>query len=232
MYYVAVCDDEAVYREQLLRMLEESKIQEHCVVSDFSSGNALLDACKARIFDLVFLDIEMPGLDGLRTAEALKALNPDMLIIFISNHPNYVFDAFKVEAFRFLIKPVAFENLREELTLAVEKLRSIRAIYALPEGSRVFPVKEIVYLEVRGHILTIHAGDTVSCKGKLDDEEARLAPNRFIRSHKSFLVNPRHILEIDGLAIHLRNGESVPVGKKRKIEVMVQFQDFLARYSV
>lgn len=232
MYYVAVCDDEAVYRQQLLRMLEESKIQEHCVVSDFSSGDALLDACKARIFDLVFLDIEMPGINGLKTAESIKKQNPDTLIIFISVHESYAFQAFDVRAFQYLVKPINAEKLKKELSLAIEKLCIIRAYYTTPDGELNFPIKNILYIDVQDHTLTIHANENFSFRGKMDDEERRLSVHQFIRCHKSYLVNPMFIREIKDLSIYLHTGECIPISKRKKSFVIQQFHNFVKRYSI
>lgn len=234
MLRIAVCDDEAFYCEDLIRSITYS-IHDEASVYGFDSGIDLIKAQKETPFDIAFLDIEMPGLSGIKTAAQLKSISRDLIVIFVSNHQQYVFDAFSVEAFRYLLKPVSQKKLQSELFLALEKYRSLHAVYTLQGRIQTaLPIKDILYLEIRGHVLLIHlwAQKTLYCKGKLNDEERRLTSHGFIRCHKSYLVNPKYIREIAKLSIRLQNGEDVPISKKKRPEVMKRFQEFLARYAI
>lgn len=232
MYNIAVCDDEEILRKQLLDMLKTPEIEGSCTITDFASGDALLKANEKQPFDVVFLDIEMPGTNGMETAEKLKAKNPDILIIFISVHHNFVSQAFRIPAFQYLYKPVKFADVKQELDLAMEKLRTVRALYTTPDGARTFPVKDISYLEVNDHFLIIVAGEPYSCRGQLGKEFARLEMHQFIRCHESFLVNPLHIHEICKMEIILRSNIRVPISKRRRPFVIQDYKAFLKRNAV
>lgn len=235
MIRIAVCDDEEFYRKSLIQLIDANKPIEQIAISEFDSGPALIKAHQEVPFGIVFLDIEMPGQNGLEVANCLKTISDDLIIIFVSNHKQYVFDVFSVEAFRYLLKPITPEHLKNELFNAIEKYLSLHAVYTLQNNTHaVLRVAEIVYIEIQGHTLHIHAlgPQTFTLKGKMDDEEQKLSPYGFIRCHKSYMVNPRAIREIDGMSLKLQNGIMLPIGKKKKAFVMTKFQEYIERYAI
>lgn len=232
MYNIAVCDDEEILRKQLLDMLKTPEIEGSCTITDFASGDALLEANEKQPFDVVFLDIEMPGTNGMETAEKLKAKNPDILIIFISAHKNYVNRAFHVPAFQYLYKPLDPNEVMQEMELAFENLRSTRAFYTTPDGMRVLLVREIRFLEIQGHVLTIHSQEIYSCRGTLDLEAEKLKTQKFIRCHRSFLVNPYYIDTFKRSEIILRSKEHVQMSKDKRPDVIREYKDFMKRHSI
>lgn len=119
---IAVCDDEPIFRKQLKAILEEYYCSLDVLVLSYSSGEELLGAVKGNPFDLVFLDIEMEGIDGLETAKRLNELVSDLPVILLTSHTELAMEGYEVRAFRFLGKPVDKRKLQEALG-AFEKLR-------------------------------------------------------------------------------------------------------------
>ena len=104
---IAVCDDLPEYRERLKELLEPYAAANGLEISEFSRGEDLLAACEEGTdWDIVFLDIEMDGITGIETGKRLRRLQRDAIVIFITSYVNYVSDAFRQDAFQFLLKPV------------------------------------------------------------------------------------------------------------------------------
>lgn len=122
MLSVAVCDDAVLECADLARRIREVLGREGigAAVKRFFAGRDLLEAGEA--FDLVFLDIRMPGMDGMELAKRLRGKQPDMMLIFVTSASEYVFEAYDVEAFHYLVKPVSEEKLREVLLHAAGKI--------------------------------------------------------------------------------------------------------------
>ena len=123
MLSIAVCDDEALQCCTLSKKIQVILEQMHipCTVRQFYSGNALLE--EAGYFDILFLDILMQGLDGMETARIFRQSSSDQILIFISSSREYVWNAYDVEAFHYLLKPVDDQKLELILQRAVQKTR-------------------------------------------------------------------------------------------------------------
>ncbi len=124
MLSIAVCDDEVIeccnMAKRIKEILEEMKIP--CIIRQFRSGGGLLQALES--FDVVFLDIIMQDLDGMKTAQILRERASDKILIFVSSSREYVFEAYDVEAFQYLLKPVEGRKLKSVLQKAVLKTKS------------------------------------------------------------------------------------------------------------
>ena len=115
MLSIAVCDDEIIeccnMEKRIKKMIEEMKIP--CIIRQFRSGRELLQALES--FDIVFLDIMMPEMDGMKTAQLFRKKASDKILIFVSSSREYVFEAYDVEAFQYLLKPVEDRKLKSVL---------------------------------------------------------------------------------------------------------------------
>ena len=147
---VAICDDESqiceVMRDKLQKYYFSSNI--NLSVKTFSSGEQVLESDLGRI-DVLFLDVDMPGLDGLKTAKAIRKKNKDMIIIFLTAYSEFVFESFKVDAFRFLIKPVKDSELTETLEAVQKKLYEPEEYLSFQFQNEIYSIKysDILYIE-------------------------------------------------------------------------------------
>lgn len=219
MLSIAVCDDEIVecarMAEKIRGTLEEMKVP--CFLHQFNSGEALLQS--EENFDIIFLDIMMDGLDGMKTAEGIRKKEFGGLLVFVSSSREYVFDAYDVEAFQYLVKPVDAEKLKRVLQRAVLKTEAVSSDFILVNRERqkqkIF-LQDILYFEIRGRLIDIHkTGGVSDYYGKIGILEEELREKGFFRCHKSYLIHLKYVKGYNRQEAILENGEKIPVSKRR-----------------
>lgn len=219
MLSIAVCDDEIIecagMAEKIRGTLEEMKVP--CFLRQFNSGEELLQS--EEDFDIVFLDIMMDGLDGMKTAKRIRKKASCRLLVFISASRDYVFDAYDVEAFWYLVKPVEREKLKQVLKKAVLKTEAASPDFILVNKGRqkqkIF-LRDILYFEIMGRLIDIHkTGGTSDYYGKIGILEEELREKGFFRCHKSYLVHLKYVKGYNRQEAVLDNGEKIPVSKRR-----------------
>lgn len=219
MLSIAVCDDEIIecagMAEKIRGTLEEMKVP--CFLRQFNSGEELLQS--EEDFDIVFLDIMMDGLDGMKTAKRIRKKASCRLLVFISASREYVFDAYDVEAFWYLVKPVETAKLKQVLKKAVLKTEAASPDFILVNKGRqkqkIF-LRDILYFEIMGRLIDIHKiGGTSDYYGKISILEEELREKGFFRCHKSYLVHLKYVKGYNRQEAVLDNGEKIPVSKRR-----------------
>lgn len=219
MLSIAVCDDEILecckLAGRISALLEEIKTP--CIVRQFNSGRELLQA--EEDFDIIFLDIIMRELDGMRTAQLFREKAFDGMFVFVSSSREYVFDAFDVEAFQYLLKPVDDRKLRRVLEKIVSrtKERSREFILVSKERQkRKLFLDDIYYFEIRGRVIEAHGAEGVfTYYEQIGVLEKNLQGKGFSRCHKSYLVNLRHVDGYTRQDALLDCGERVVIAKRR-----------------
>ena len=219
MLSIAVCDDEVVECCNMARkikdILEEMKIP--CIVRQFWSGEKLLQALEG--FDIVFLDIIMRDLDGMKTAQIFRKKAFDKILIFVSSSREYVFEAYDVEAFQYLLKPVDDRKLKSVLQKAVLKTESRSQEFIILSRDRqkkkLF-LDDIYYFEIKGRMVDAHGPEGIFTyyeqMGKLEN---KLQDKGFFRCHKSYLVNLKYVDRYNRQEVILENGEKIVIAKRR-----------------
>lgn len=219
MLSIAVCDDEIIecagMAEKIRGTLEEMKVP--CFLRQFNSGEELLQS--EEDFDIVFLDIMMDGLDGMKTAKRIRKKASCRLLVFISASRDYVFDAYDVEAFWYLVKPVEGEKLKQVLKKALLKTEAASPDFILVNKGRqkqkIF-LRDILYFEIMGRLIDIHkTGGISDYYGKISILEEELREKGFFRCHKSYLVHLKYVKGYNRQEAVLDNGEKIPVSKRR-----------------
>ena len=194
---IALCDDEKIFRDDIYRYI--IKYNPDYEIREFPNGRALLNSREE--FDIIFLDIEMPELNGMDTAAKLRNFSSDSIIIFLTSHIEKVQDAFKVRAFRFLTKPVQEDALKEAFTQAVKEISEQEKILINQKG-RISEVKidDIVYIEAFGDGTYIYdAKDNVyECTVQLKEWDSRLSGKNFFKIHKSYIISMRYVTGFTG----------------------------------
>lgn len=216
---IAIVDDEDAARKELAALLrtylaERSGPPVH--VHLFASGEELMASPLS--FDLVFLDIQMPGTDGMVTAQELRQRRFAGDIVFTTVLSEYVFDAFGVEAADFLVKPIATERLAGTLDRLLAKRQSSRQIIIRQRtGTTVVRLSEIESCEVRGRrlYLQLRDGREIIFYGKMDSFAAEL-DGRFFRCHRSYLINLDCVSAIGAGQIQLCSRRKVPLSRLRE----------------
>lgn len=219
MLWIAVCDDEAIACSKIAGkikgILEEMNMP--CQVRQFYGGRELLQSQET--FDIIFLDILMGGVDGMRTAQLVREKAYDKLLVFISASRDYVFDAYDVEAFHYLVKPIEDKKLRSVLQRAVSKTKERSQAFLLVskdrQNKKLF-LDDIYYFEIRGRLIEAHGtGGIFSYYGQIGVLEKELQGKGFFRCHKSYLVNLKYVDAYNRQEIILDHGERIAIAKRR-----------------
>ncbi len=231
MIRIAICDDEANTRAYLSSLIRAQSCP--CEIVEYASaGDCLADTQE---LDLLFLDIELApsgsGLDGMALARTIRerTTGPQPVIIFVTGYERYVFDAFDVGAFQYLLKPVDEEKFAQVFTRAVAQIGTAREkpgpVLTLQSAnaSKTVPLDSICYIESSNHKVELHLKDGVfACYAKIGDLEVELQ-DQFFRIHKGYLVNLSYVDGYSKSEVTLTNGERLLLSKYK-------YQDFVKAY--
>lgn len=213
------------YMEERIRKTGEPapKVPVPYSIRCFSDGHALLE--NGGDFDILFLDIQMRSPDGMETARRLRRQGNQCLLIFVTVLRECVFDAFSVEAYDYLVKPLEDVRFRRTMDRALDTLKQRAAQQAPPKklliqkdnSCEIIPMSQILYVEVLGRKIYLHQLDekvTVYC-GRLKDLERRVDES-FFKCHRSYLVNLAHVRGCHDGRVFLAQGKEIPVSRLRE----------------
>ena len=231
MITIAICDDSESVVNQLSgsiqRYAEETK--QEIVIHKFYSGVELLDKYSEN-YDILFLDIKMPGIDGLLTAEKIRKMDKDVSIIFLTSLIQHALRGYEVNATSYIIKPISYKRLSMEIDRWCHKQTSAKEPFIIvknAERSYKVLLKELVYIETANRKALFHTKDrNIMSYKKLRDLEEELKDFGFFRCHSSFIVNLSYIESIEKADSIIVTDEVIPVSQsKRKA-----FMQSLARF--
>ena len=238
MLRIAICDDDNS------AVMANKEITEKCLSQSGSVGridtytssdNLLYDITEDNFFfDLILLDIEMPGNTGMEMAEKIKPCLPNVKIIFITSHIEYAIDAFELSIFRYVPKNDIEKRLSAAVCDAVKLLRLEEGkIYTIQTKSRLekIPCKEIYYIERDGKNASITAAGGVSkVRKSLQQVYGELDAEEFIYIDRGCIVNMIHIMQVkEGMAV-LKNGVSLPISRTHLQEVKAQINNYWGKH--
>lgn len=231
---IAICDDEKKLRRHLRQLIEiHLELQGiSCLMQEYESGSALLEQLPGQQPDILFLDIEMPGMGGMDTARALRLSGYRMLIIFVTAYPDYVFEGYEVQAFHYILKPYQEQKIKKVLDMALEELQvQTLAYYAVEQksGTLRLNLNQICYFKSEGRKVcgVDREGRGVYFYRKLDDVQREL-PDYFQRVHNRYLVNMNYVSRAES-ARCVCNHEDIPVSRAYKQEMAVAFAQMMLK---
>jgi len=200
---IAICDDTAEDIKTLSEALYAYDASFNII--SYSNGETLIDdflECKHAI-DILFLDIYMPGTDGIKIAERIRRERKNIKIIFITSSNDHYPQAYEVFAFNYILKPLDRKRLYHIMDQALDEFKKENnQRISFSYRGKVYNVnyRDILYIESRDKFSLFHTsdGETMQCYNKLDSIEKELPSELFIRCHKSFIVNTSHITEMGG----------------------------------
>lgn len=194
MIRVAIVEDEASYaetiRNYILKYSNENNMKFE--VSLFSDGDEITKDYRP-IFDIIFLDVQMKFMDGMETAEYIRKLDKDVILIFITNMAQYAIKGYAVDALSFLLKPVPYFAFSQELMRSLERLKKRNKSFVLipsKEGVIKLTERNILYIENYKHRLIVHTdNEEYSFVGTMKEMETKLSDKHFYRCNNGYLVN-------------------------------------------
>ena len=229
MINVAIIEDENAAATELSKLIEQfgKERGNAFAVTRFTAAEQY-DA-KVGKFDILFIDIELPGMDGMSAARRIREKDEAVIIIFVTNMSRLAIEGYSVNALDYIVKPVTKASLFAAMTgalKALSKRRDVKIAVSTPTGDVCLSASEITYVEVFGHSLVYHTGTgEVTEWAALSKPEKILSPFGFVRAGKSYLVNLRYVTAINGDEITVA-GHALRVGRAKSKSLL----DALNRY--
>ena len=222
MIRIAICDDEKHMSDHIRAMASDffRKKNREIQLRTFLSGEELLNYDGQ--IDILFLDIQMNGVDGLETARKLRAGKFRGFLIFITVLKEMVFQSFEVQAYDYLVKPVdekQFRKTMERLYASMQNTSEDSLLVQQGYERRIVPKDEIVFCEVidRKIYLNLASGEVVDYYERIENLETKLG-SHFFRCHRSYLINLKHLKGYKNGTAYMDNGKEVPVSRLRSRE--------------
>ena len=237
MINIAICDDD----DDIINSIKSASSDystSHAIefeVHSFKCGEKLLES--KLNFDLVFLDIEMSGIDGLKTAQLFRQIDRRARIVYVTNHSEFALESYSVHPFDFVVKPFVSEriyNVLDDLTRYLSENAEKEAVIQLKgeDGPLLLSLRNIYVFEYTGNrrITVYTQSEQYRIKGSLSDIFSLINSESFISPHKSFIVNMEHIDKLNNFTLYTTNGIEVPVAQKKLKEFHNEFSRFIKNY--
>ncbi len=212
MINIAIVDDDDSFRAKLLDFIERYGRENslNLNVAAFCDGKEIVEDYKSS-FDIIILDIEMPQIDGMSAAEKIRALDEDVVLVFITNMSEYALRGYAVDALDFILKPVEYETFALKMNRVISRARSrerAQLLLTTAEGAIRIEISDIHYIEVQSRVLYYHTKSGVyKVRSSMQKAEKELEGRHFIRCNYWYLVNLRHVLNVHNNTVIVAGNE-------------------------
>lgn len=225
---IVLVDDEQLQLDYMQKLVQQAaaSLAIQIEVHQFLSGEAFLFALEDHPnWQLAFLDIEMAELNGMEVAHIVREKAPDLELVFATAYAEYAIEGYAVQALDYLLKPISLEKVTRVLTRFLEE-QPTEAIYIIVEidGQPIrINLDDLIYAEANvGEVKLVLSDQTLLLKMSLTDFEKKL-DDRFVSTHRSYLVNLQYVSRLLKTDVALNNGEMVPLSRRRAKEVQGAF---------
>ncbi len=233
MITIAICEDDKSYADGLLEKIKNSGVFGRFGYRCFSDGLMLKNAYEAgERFDIVFLDVEMPLLDGIAVGKYVNSVSPHTVIVFVTNYPQYAIDAYDCCAFHYLLKTVDEKRFVEVLKRARSRYDAQNKKYTAEtkNGFISLPISDIYYIEsFYKHLYINTENEQHIAKGTVKSAIGELEEYGFCRIHQGYIVNFSKVREIQGSEVIFDNGKKVMISVRKKSEVLKAYAEYIER---
>ncbi|MEE0379194.1 MAG: LytTR family DNA-binding domain-containing protein [Ruminococcus sp.] len=234
MIQIAIVDDESrqirFIQQSIQKFFRQKNREDDYRMDTFHSGESLL--MSSRSYDLIFLDIQMNGMDGIETAKKIRTWDRKVCVIYVSNYTEKMAASFIVHPFSFLPKPIRqsdiYKNLEDFLLYTQPEEPKTRLVFQTLEEQISVNMEDIFYFEYgqNRRVKLVATTGTWYLSSSMKSLEKQMESYGFLVPHKSFLVNPRQILSF-GAEIQMKNHEMIPIAKNRRKQVHEQISAYL-----
>lgn len=227
MIRIGICDDEEKVRDSLRFLLEKILDEKNeQIVYEFSDGLTASNWITKHPgeIDLLFLDIEMKNQNGMETAKLIRKNDSNISFAFVTGYSDYVYEGYEVEAIGYFIKPITLPQLEQLMNRMRKKMsasdETVTLCFKNADGTYRLPKSAILYLESdKRKIHVVTSSQTYSFYGKLDDYEARLTADGFVRIHNRYLINSASVTHIGNDSVTINQLE-IPFSRSHKKEAI------------
>ena len=235
MVKVALVDDDIHYRECLIGYLKryEQESGTKFAISTFTDGDEIAEQYTCN-YDIILMDIAMTYMDGIKTAEQIRKMDSEVVIIFVTNMPQYAMKGYAVDALDYVLKPISYFAFSQRIDRALTRMKKrSKKFLTVPvkSGVKKLEVSEITYVEVRDHDLLYHTRtENFASKGSLTDVEQKLDSGVFFRCHKCYLINLEHVQSVQGCDVRV-GGDLLQVSRAKKKELLDALNNYINEVS-
>lgn len=224
MIRIAICDDEKEFVQQLTQyILNVSKtFNEQFEIDGYTDSRVLIESMKEEKYDMIFLDIQMPYIDGLAIGKYIRNNLDDNVteIIYISSERKYAMDLFSVRPMNFIIKPVSENDIFDMLQLGLKLVKNSSQLfdYELKGETHRVKLSDIYYFksDARKIIMVMSNGTEISFYGKMSELAEKVAKYNFKYIHKSYIINSIHVKHFTARKVIMNNGHELPVSRTNR----------------
>ena len=235
MITIAIVEDDKEYRSQYRDYLKQMEAQmgESFQIREFEDGDGILENYRAD-YDIILMDIEMSFVNGMEAAEEIRKLDHEVVIIFITNMPQYVMDGYKVQAFDYILKPITYYVFPRTLLQAMERRAAKNRQYTtipIKNGIQRIDIRELVYVEVMDHDLIYYTiSEKYVTRGSMKEAEELLKDFHFFRCNKCYLINLAYVERVQNNDV-LLGKYVVAVTRPRRKQLMDAINNYLNEIS-
>ena len=235
MIKIAFCDDDMEVLHQINELLDRYRVErnEDITYAAFQSPFELLTEIEKGIRpDILFLDVVMPGQNGMDVAKEIRQYDMNMKIIFLTSSPEFAVESYSVGAYFYQLKPIweeSFFRLMDAVLAECEKKKKNSLILRSKDGITRIDLQQLEYCEVLGRKLLFHLenGAVLESAGSLDDLAGQLMQySNFFRPHRSFLVNMEYIQNISSRSIKMVNDAEIPIPHGKCSEIKNTYMEY------
>lgn len=233
IYNVAIVEDEPTHLNALKDMLERYKRENGITlnVTSYRDIETFLFEYK-NCFDIVFMDIELPGMNGMDGARRLREIDPVVVLIFVTNMAQFAVQGYEVDALDYILKPVIYKNfaIKCDRALNVINLRPDKHVVVYGENNiNRMSVNDIIYVEVRGHHMNFHLsnGNVVDVCGVLSKLADELKDYGYARCNSCYLLNMKYIKEINSSSVIMISGDELLISRRRRKGFLNEFASYV-----
>lgn len=233
---ICICDDNKVIHQEIKNFLIPffSNSNFPMIIDCYSGEEIINHYSTSQIYDIVFLDIEMAKINGIKAAEEIRKYAPETIIIFVSSHKNYVFDAFRCEALHFIVKPIRQEEFNDVFNRALHKYRLLNDRFPVSwkHTRSNLRINDILYIEGYRRRLKVHTiNEEYDHIGKISDAYEELKAHGFILIHQGFLVNMHYIQSFRSDEAVLLNGEKLMISVRKRAEALQMYDKYIQKWK-
>ena len=231
---IVIVEDNAAAAAQLKEMTERTLSENGLTaeIARYENGVMFLHEYDSRS-DIVFLDCDMPMMDGISVAERLREKDKNVIIIFVTNLMQYAVDGYEVDALDYILKPLTYEVFVRKFARALRKVGNRRERFlSVKSGRSVVKVgvEDVCYIEIRGHNATYHTvGGEIESRGTLTQLEDKLSEFDIVRCASCYMVNLMYVKKVESDAVILTDGVSLALTRTKKKDFMNKLAAYLNR---
>ena len=238
MIKIAIVEDDVVCFNELKAFFARYSVETNCSISVdwFDTADAFLTTYKNGVYQMVVMDIEMPGTDGMEAAKVLRRKDDDILIFFVTNLSQYAVESYEVQAFNFMVKPIVYNNFYMKMNRAIQRMKNeayTKITVSVKENDKfvdkIIPISDIRYVEVYNHVITYHTtkGNFIARGESMKTIAANLESCGFSMCDQSYLINLKYITAVDKDEVYIGD-DVIKISRRRRSEFLSAVAQYIS----